>query len=87
MISLSNVASAGGAMHYFSQDNYYTQEQGLQESGWFGRGAEILGLTGKVEKEQFAEILKGHVGGQELESWLTMKRPVYRKEIIDPAPT
>ncbi len=66
MISLSNVASAGGAMHYFSQDNYYTQEQGLQESGWFGRGAEILGLTGKVEKEQFAEILKGHVGGQEL---------------------
>jgi len=66
MISLSNVASAGVAMHYFSQDNYYTQEQGLQESGWFGRGSKILGLTGKVDKEQFAEVLKGHVGGQEL---------------------
>jgi len=66
MISLSNVASAGSAMHYFSQDNYYTQEQGLQESAWFGQGASALGLQGKVDKEEFAKLLRGHVDGQEL---------------------
>ena len=32
MISLHNVSSAGEALHYFSQDNYYTEHQGLD--GW-----------------------------------------------------
>ncbi len=53
-------------MHYFSQDNYYTQEQGLEESAWFGQGAQTLGLVGKVDKHQFAQLLQGHVDGQEL---------------------
>jgi len=53
-------------MHYFSQDNYYTQEQGLEESAWFGQGAQALGLSGKVDKHQFAQLLQGHVAGQEL---------------------
>jgi len=53
-------------MHYFSQDNYYTQEQGLEESAWFGQGAQTLGLSGKVDKHQFAQLLQGQVAGQEL---------------------
>ena len=53
-------------MHYFSQDNYYTQEQGLQESAWFGQGALALGLQGKVEKQEFSKLLQGLVDGQEL---------------------
>lgn len=70
MISMSNVGSAGGALHYFSQDNYYTQEQGLEESAWFGKGAEDLGLKGPIDKDRFLEILKGHVDGQELGKWI-----------------
>ena len=70
MISMSNISSAGGAMHYFSQDNYYTQEQGLEESAWFGKGASDLGLVGKVDKTKFAELLQGRVGNQDLGKWV-----------------
>lgn len=70
MISLHNVSGAGEALHYFSKDNYYTEQQGLDESAWFGRGAEILGLDGKIEKDRFFEALNGRFQGQELGKWV-----------------
>lgn len=70
MISLHNVGSAGAALHYFSQDNYYTQDQGLEHSEWFGQGAEHLGLAGQIDRAPFFEILNGQVGGQELGKWV-----------------
>lgn len=30
MISMNNVGSAGQALQYFSKDNYYTREEGLE---------------------------------------------------------
>jgi conjugative relaxase-like TrwC/TraI family protein len=66
MLSLNNVGSAGQALHYFSKDNYYTQDEGLAKSEWFGKGAEALGLKGQIEREQFFDTLAGKVGGQEL---------------------
>ena len=33
MISLHNVQGASDALQYFSQDNYYTEDQGLERSG------------------------------------------------------
>ena len=42
------------------------QEQGLDESQWFGKGAESLGLQGKVEMQDFFEALNGRFAGQEL---------------------
>ncbi len=70
MISLSNIGNAGSAMHYFSKDNYYTQEQGVAESAWFGRGAQALGLSGKVGTTAFAQVLRGEVAGQSLGKWV-----------------
>ncbi len=63
---MHNVSSAGEALHYFSKDNYYTERQGLEESEWFGKGAQELGFEGKIEKQQFFESLNGRFQGQEL---------------------
>lgn len=54
MLSISTV-SAGGASSYYTKDGYYTQEQGE----WQGKGAEALGLSGPVDKEQFTNLLEG----------------------------
>ena len=70
MISLHNVGGAGEALQYFSKDNYYTEHQGLEESAWFGKGAEELGLEGKVDKAAFFEALNGNFEGQELGKWV-----------------
>lgn len=70
MISMNNVGNAGQALQYFSQDNYYTQDEGLEHSAWFGQGAEKLGLSGNVEKKAFFEVLNGRVDGQELGKWV-----------------
>lgn len=70
MISMNNVGSAGQALHYFSADNYYTQDEGLEHSEWFGKGAEHLGLSGKIDRQAFFEVLNGKVDGQELGKWV-----------------
>lgn len=66
MISMHNVGSAGQALQYFSADNYYTQDEGLEKSEWFGKGAEMLGLSGQIDKQAFFETLNGKIDGQEL---------------------
>jgi conjugative relaxase-like TrwC/TraI family protein len=66
MISINNVGSAGQALHYFSADNYYTQNEGLEKSEWFGKGAATLGLSGQIDKHSFFETLSGKIGTQEL---------------------
>lgn len=70
MISMNNVGSAGQALHYFSADNYYTQDEGLEHSEWFGQGAQQLGLAGKIDRSDFFEVLSGKVEGQELGKWV-----------------
>ena len=59
MISLHNVSGAGHALQYFAADNYYTQDEGLEHSAWFGKGAAALGLTGQVDKDEFFKTLNG----------------------------
>lgn len=59
MLSVASVRSAGGAASYFAADNYYTREQGYGE--WFGKGAEALGLTGKIDAKQFESVLRGEL--------------------------
>lgn len=54
MLSLSPV-SAAQAGNYFTKDDYYTKEQGQ----WQGKGAEALGLSGHVEKEDFKRLIQG----------------------------
>ncbi len=70
MISLNNIANAGAALQYFSADNYYTQDEGLEYSQWFGLGAESLGLKGQVDRAAFFDLLQGKVDGAELGRWI-----------------
>lgn len=58
MMSLSTVGSSGAA-EYYAADNYYTLENGTDQSLWEGRGAQALGLEGKVDAGQFERILDG----------------------------
>jgi conjugative relaxase-like TrwC/TraI family protein len=47
MLSFSQVKSAGSAGNYYTEkDNYYVI--GSMEERWQGKGAELLGLEGKV---------------------------------------
>lgn len=59
MLSVATVRSAGGAASYFAADNYYTREQGQGE--WFGKGAETLGLSGRVDPKVFEALLEGRL--------------------------
>lgn len=70
MISINRVQNAAHALQYFSRDNYYTQNKGLEESAWLGEGARILGLSGQIRKEDFFALLNGKVQGQELGKWV-----------------
>lgn len=58
MLSIGSVGSASGAASYYtSEDNYYFL--GDLSTEWFGKGANELGLTGSVDKEQFQSVLEG----------------------------
>lgn len=63
--SISALSSAGQAASYYEADDYFA-EGGLAPSEWFGEAAHALGLSGEVDREQFAALLEGHVGGQQL---------------------
>lgn len=70
MISMKAIGSAAQAEHYFSQDNYYTTEEGFEHSAWMGKGAGQLGLEGGVHREEFMALMEGKVDGQELGKWV-----------------
>ena len=63
--SVSVLSSAGQAASYYEADDYYA-EGGMAPSEWFGEAAEKLGLSGEVDREQFAELLEGRIAGQQL---------------------
>ena len=43
----------------YAQDNYYTQNQGLANSYWHGKGAAILSLSGQVSTEEYLTAYQG----------------------------
>jgi conjugative relaxase-like TrwC/TraI family protein len=63
--TISALTSAAQAASYYEADDYYA-EGGLAPSEWLGKGAHELKLAGAVDREQFAQLLAGHVAGQEL---------------------
>ena len=67
MLTLSRVSSASGAASYYEkEDNYYFLGDGSTQ--WFGKGAESLGLSGKVERDDFQNVLEGKLPtGESLE--------------------
>ena len=63
MLSISNIKSSAAAVHYYEHDDYYAKETNEHKelSEWYGKGAERLRLEGKVEKEDFKQVLEGEL--------------------------
>jgi conjugative relaxase-like TrwC/TraI family protein len=69
MMSLAAVSGGSAAASYYSQDNYYTAEQGSEASEWVGKGAEALDLKGAVDEQAFVDVLDGKLpNGSEITS-------------------
>lgn len=64
---ITNAASAG--QYYSAKDNYYLSDsESLDEAtGWYGKGATALNLSGQVTPELFLQLLEGRMpSGQQL---------------------
>lgn len=58
MLSLGSVAS--DRSYYSGSENYYDADA-LGDPYWFGKGAELLGLVGKVDPAEFQRLLDGQL--------------------------
>jgi len=66
VLSTSNLF-AHQAAHYYSKEDYYSQEEGVSPSRWLGNGAKKLNLSGDVDTETFQQLLRGQTtDGQNL---------------------
>ncbi len=70
MLSIQPITSAADAAKYYTSTvNYYLSDGGSEESPgqWYGKGAELLGLSGNVSPEVFLQLLQGKLpSGQQL---------------------
>lgn len=70
MLSIKPISSASGAGQYYSaQDNYYLSDNEKidEQSTWYGKGAQRLGLSGVVDSQTFLHLLEGKLpNGQQL---------------------
>ena len=73
--SVSALSSAGQAASYYEADDYYA-EGGLAPSEWFGEAAQALGLSGEVDREQFAALLEGQVAELKASTSWRITRPL-----------
>lgn len=62
MLSTSIVKNVADAEHYYAaKDNYYTLEEGVEQSEWYGKGSQRLNLQNEVNPDQFTALLKGEL--------------------------
>lgn len=75
MLSVQPLRSAQGAADYYhTAFEYYSGD--AQSMRWLGKGAEILGLSGKVEKQDMLNLLEGRLpNGQVLKNPKGEHRP------------
>lgn len=64
--SVSALTSSGQAASYYESAGEYYADGGQSPSGWQGKGAEELGLSGDVDRDQFRDLLDGKVADQQL---------------------
>lgn len=84
MLSLGKV-TAEKAINYYSKDNYYTKDQCIEHSEWFGFGCEALGLSGKINPEAFENLLYNRLpdGGSPLVDKRSMAKGDKQRAGID----
>lgn len=62
MITPSRIASAAGAADYYTKDNFYTSAAEAEpHTAWAGKGAEALGLSGPVTRDDLQAVLEGRL--------------------------
>lgn len=62
MLSTKDLSNVSEASHYFmAKDNYYSEEEGIAASRWWGKGAKRLSLFGEVDQQRFEELLSGKI--------------------------
>ncbi len=61
MLSVANVRSPSAAASYFAADNYYARADADRSGQWIGKGADLLGLKGRVETKAFDALLRGEL--------------------------
>jgi len=64
MLSIAKLTSSGAAVSYFEKEDYYHQDRdnAADSAGaWWGVGSEKLGLEGVVDRDQFKQVLDGHL--------------------------
>lgn len=63
MLSVSVISSSAAAVSYYEKDDYYSKdgEESERQGTWFGKGAEALGLSGGVDREDFKNLLEGQL--------------------------
>lgn len=62
MLRMIQNCSSAGAKRYFSQADYYLEGQ-EQAGQWFGKGAERLGLRGKINQPDFDALCDNQMPG------------------------
>ncbi|WP_018417360.1 MobF family relaxase, partial [Teredinibacter turnerae] len=61
MMTPAPIKSAGHAAKYFEETDDYYREGGKALSQWYGKGAEELGLKGKVDGQDLRDVLQGRL--------------------------
>ncbi len=51
--------NSGASSHYYAKENYYSKDEGVENSSWFGKGSNYLGLHGKVDADKFQNLMDG----------------------------
>ena len=67
MLSISSPLTAGQQDYYanLAREDYYLKG-GEPPGYWFGSGATALGLSGRVDNDQFRELFTGYLNGTKL---------------------
>jgi conjugative relaxase-like TrwC/TraI family protein len=61
MLSLAKVEGSEAAANYYEQTDDYYGGKIREGTGWWGKGAEVLGLSGPVESRDFCRLLRGRI--------------------------
>lgn len=81
MLSIRKKITPKQAAHYYQKENYYTKENALKNSEWFG--ADGLGLSGHVENQAFYNLLYGKSADGQQQLIQIKGDPSQRRAAID----
>lgn len=81
MLSIA-VVGASQAVNYYKKDNYYSENESVKHSEWFGKASELIGLSGNVDFNQFAHLINGRdLKGNKLSDYSMSVEDSKKKEL------